>query len=80
MSLFSYRESSWISASRPDFSALIMAALRKADADNTVKLQEAWPEIAAEFKYRYWSGGGLMPGEIGYDARYDDNLPVGGAS
>jgi len=79
MSLYAFRESLRISAGDRTFEALIMAALRKADPQNTAKLTAAWPEITAEYTYRYWSGGGLMPGEDGYDATYDDNLPAGGA-
>ena len=80
MSLHDYLTSRRISEFDPPFSALIMAALRKADSSNTAKLQAAWPEIAVEFKYRYWSGGGLLPFEPGYNPASDDNLPVGGAS
>lgn len=53
-----------------------MAAYRKADTENSAKLRAAWPELCAEMQYRYWSGGGLLPGEPGYDAAYDDNLPA----
>ena len=80
MSLHAYRQSRWIGETNPDFSALVMAAYSKADPKNSAKLRAAWPEICAEYTYRYWSSGGLMPGEPGYDPRNDDNLPVGGAS
>ena len=79
MSFYDYRASRRISAADPTFSALIMAALRKADDANAALLRAAWPDLCAEVKYRYWSGGGLMPGEDGYDATYDDNLPADGA-
>jgi hypothetical protein len=75
MSHHSYTVSRALAAEDYPFSALIMAAMRKADSDNTVLLNAAFPEIAAELKYRYWSGGGLLPGEDGYDASLDDNLP-----
>jgi len=80
VSLHAYQQSRLIGSRDPDFSALIMAAYRKAAPGNSAKLRAAWPEICAEYTYRYWSGGGLMPGEPGYDPTYDDNLPVGGAS
>jgi len=76
VSLHSYLASQQISATDPPFSALIMAAYRKADPKNAALLRWAWPELSAEFKARYWSAGGLLPGEAGYDARGDDNLPV----
>ena len=31
-------------------------------------------ELCVEMQYRYWSAGGLMPGEDGYDPAGDDNL------
>ena len=80
MTLHAYLRARQISAADPTFAALIMAAAAKADDANWAKLQAAWPELVAEGRYRYWSGGGLMPGEDGYDAAYDDNLPAGGAS
>jgi hypothetical protein len=72
VSLHAYRESLRIDAD--SFSALIMAAYRKADTANEAKLRAAWPELCVEMQYRYWSAGGLMPGEDGYDPAGDDNL------
>jgi hypothetical protein len=57
------------------FSALIATAYRKADSDNRLLLERAFPDICSQLHYRYWSGGGFLPGETGYDAAYDDNLP-----
>ena len=54
------------------FAALIMAAMRKADTVNTAILEQAFPEIHTELKRRYWSGGGFLPGEAGYDELLDD--------
>ena len=80
MSLYDYQASKRISALDPSISALIMAAYRKADPINAAKLGAAWPDLCADAAYRYWSGGGLMPGEPGYDAAYDDNVPLDGSS
>jgi len=76
VTLHDYLTSRRISELDPSITALIMAALRKADTANEAKLRAAWPDLCAEAKYRYWSGGGLLPGEPGYDASYDDNLDV----
>ena len=76
MSLYDYQASKRIWVMDPPFAALIMAAYRAADTANEAKLRAAWPELCDEAKYRYWSGGGLLPGEDGYDADYDDNLPI----
>jgi len=76
MSLYDYQACKRIWVTDPPFAAVIMAAYRAADTANEAKLRAAWPDICAETKYRYWSGCGLMPGEPGYDATYDDNLPI----
>ena len=65
MSLHSYEESLEISKGDPPFSALIMAAMRKADTSNTTKLQLAFPEIWEELMERYWTPGGLVASEGG---------------
>ena len=77
MSRNNYLVSQQIERADYPFYALIMAAMRKADSANAAKLQGAWPDISAELQYRYWSAGGLMPGEEGYTRDGDDNLPVG---
>jgi hypothetical protein len=76
MSLHHFQVSQKIEAENYPFYALIMAAIRKADSDNLAKLDAAWPEVRAELTYRYWSAGGLLPGEEGYTAVGDDNLPM----
>jgi len=63
MSLHSYQESQKLMLEDYPFSSLIMAAIRKADSVNVAILENAFPEIHAEFKHRYWSGGGLLSGE-----------------
>jgi len=75
MSHHDYTVSRQIEAENYPFYALIMAAMRKADSENAGKFQRAWPEVSAELNYRYWSTGGLMPGEEGYSPDGDDNLP-----
>lgn len=51
----------------PPFSALIMAAMRKADPSNLSLLKLAWPEIWKELQARYNALGGWLPGEINDD-------------
>jgi len=64
MSLYDYKKSLEISAKDPPFASLIMAAIRKADTDNTIKLGDVFPDIFNELQKRYWSPGGLLPEEI----------------
>lgn len=63
MSFFDYRASAEICSQDPPFYALIMAAMRKADTDNTEKLRAAWPEVWNELFARYHAPGGLLEGE-----------------
>jgi hypothetical protein len=63
MSLHSYEVSRELARDDPPFSALIMAAMRKADTKNSQRLQMAFPEIFRELQLRYDSPGGLLPGE-----------------
>jgi len=63
MSLYDYRQSEKLSIIDPSFAALIMAAMRKADSDNTEKLKMCWPEIYQELFNRYRAPGGLLEGE-----------------
>ena len=49
------------------FYGLIMAAIRKADSNNIVKLRMAFPEVYAEFVRRYNAPGGILP---------EDGIPV----
>lgn len=65
MSLHAYKVSQEISKENPPFSALIMAAMRKADTQNAVKLRLAFPEIYDELEERYWTPGGLIASEGG---------------
>ena len=76
MSLHSYKEALNLAAEDRPFSTYIFAAMRKADSANTLRLQLAFPALWTEFHYRYWSAGGLMPNERGYNPERDDNLPL----
>ncbi len=64
MSHYDYEKSKEISAKDPPFASLIMAAIRKADTNNTVKLGNTFPEIFSELQERYWAPSGLLPEEI----------------
>lgn len=64
MSHYDYEKSKEISAEDPPFASLIMAAMRKADTENTAKLKGAFPQIFNELQKRYWAPGGLLPEEI----------------
>ncbi|SIJ61558.1 Uncharacterised protein [Mycobacteroides abscessus subsp. bolletii] len=61
MSLRDYRMSRQISATDPPFYALIIAAIRKADTQNTARLRSAFPEVYDEFAARYDAPGGVLP-------------------
>lgn len=61
MSRYDYLES--IRLQDTSFYALIMAAMRRADADNEAKLRAAWPEVWQEFYVRYRTPGGYLPEE-----------------
>jgi len=49
----------------PPFYGLIMAAMRKADTPNRMKLQAMFPEQMEELKARYHAPGGYLLGEPG---------------
>ena len=66
MSLHSYMKSRELLADDPPFSAIIMAAMRKADPENLWKLRSGWPQLWTELNTRYWSPGGYMPDEDGF--------------
>jgi hypothetical protein len=61
---YDYRASERITAfPAPPFSALIMAALRRAGTDNYRRLAAAFPAIEQELRQRYNAPGGLLPHE-----------------
>jgi len=63
MSLHEFIHSQVLAERDVPFHALIMAAMRKADTGNIEKLKSCWPETWDELEKRYWSPGGLLPGE-----------------
>ena len=63
MSYHSYVVGRELLMTDPPFSALIMAAMRKADTDNSIKLAFAFPEIWQELQARYNAPGGYLEGE-----------------
>lgn len=63
MSLYDYERSKHISAGDEPFYAIIMAAMRQADTDNTEKLRRAWPDVHAELTARYHAPGGRLENE-----------------
>ena len=63
MSLYEYDVSREIDAKDYPFYSLLMAAMRKADSDNTVKLQANWPDIWDELQARYNAPGGTLEGD-----------------
>ena len=66
MSLYDYRESVEIAKRDAPFYSLIMAAMRKADDMNEIRLRTVFPEVWAELSARYNAPGGLLPGEEDY--------------
>lgn len=63
MSLYDYLISKEIDARNPPFYAIIMAAARKADDENLLRLEIAFPEIIKELRLRYNAPGGILEGE-----------------
>jgi hypothetical protein len=63
MSYHDYQVSKQVAMYDFPFYGLIMAAMRKADTDNTVKLRAAFPEVWDELQTRYNAPGGLLESE-----------------
>lgn len=57
MSHYDYEMSRHIGGQGWPFYALIMAAMRQVDTDNTEKLRAAWPDV---YYARYHAPGGLL--------------------
>lgn len=76
MSLHSYQVSVELGAQDPPFSALIMAAMRKADTTNAALLRSAFPNIWRELDARYWAPGGLLPSEGGLPSERPVEAPA----
>ena len=65
MSLYDYRASQRLGVGDPPFYALIMAAMRKADSDNTALLRSVFPDTWKELQARYNAPGGcITAGEL----------------
>ncbi len=63
MSLHGYMTSQALILLDPPFYALIMAAMRKADTDNAIKLRQAWPDVWTELEARYNAPLGMIDGD-----------------
>lgn len=63
MSRYDYQESLKVASQGYQFKALIMAAMRQADTNNSTKLEAAFPEIWEELHARYNAPGGYLVGE-----------------
>lgn len=61
MSLHAYHYSIKLGLNDPPFEALIMAAMRKADTQNAMKLSAAFPRMYDELKARYHAPLGVLP-------------------
>ena len=61
MSLYDYRVSLDLAKQDVPFYALIMAAIRKADDVNLVRIDRVFPHVVKEFKRRYHAPGGMLP-------------------
>ena len=60
MSLYDYKESQEIAAHDYGFFALIMAAMRKADTNNSMALKQAFPLTFAELQEHYNAPEGVI--------------------
>ena len=63
MSLYDYEIGLKIHSKNYPFYALIQAAMRQADSDNTLKLKLVFPKIWEELEERYNSPGGKLMSE-----------------
>lgn len=63
LGLHAYMVSQEIAKADPPFHALIAAAMRKADTQNTAKLKAMWPNVYEELDQRYHAPGGRLEGE-----------------
>lgn len=64
MSRYDYQESLKVASQGYQFKALVMAAMRQADTNNSLRLEAAFPEIWEELHARYNAPGGYLEGEI----------------
>jgi hypothetical protein len=59
--VYDYWQSLCLEAEDASFTALIMAAIRKADTVNLGRLKMMFPDIWTEFERRYYAPGGFLP-------------------
>lgn len=64
LNIIDYKVSQRLSFYDLPFSALIAAAMRKADSNNIEKLKSAWPETFADLQKRYNGPGGATQEEL----------------
>lgn len=62
--LHAYQVSIDLTNSDPPMSALLMAAMRKADSQNAAILHGAYPQLWAEMQRRYNAPGGRLEDEL----------------
>jgi len=65
MTLYDYRKSQEIAVKDYPFYALIMAAMRKADTHNLIRLKSMFPGTWEELQARYNAPGGYLGEELG---------------
>ena len=63
MSLHDFRVSGELATSGVPFTALLLAAMQRANTTNLERLKQAFPEVHAELEKRFNSPGGLLPSE-----------------
>lgn len=63
MSMYDYRVSSDLERADTPFTALIMAAMRRADTFNLSRLVRAFPDVWDELEARYNAPGGVLNAE-----------------
>ena len=66
MSRREYDQSKYIDRLDPDFYAIVMAAMRRADTENLRMLQNCWPGVWMELQMRYNAPGGVLTGDPGW--------------
>ena len=71
LNYYEYRESQVIAQRDYSFYALIAAAMRQADNENTALLSGAFPQVHTDLKARYNAPGGRLPNEPAPD--YEEN-------
>jgi hypothetical protein len=64
MSHYDYKVGQQLDLQDVPFYALIQAAMRRADTDNSIALRLAFPDVWDELWARYNAPGGLLPGEV----------------